>query len=126
MKAARFTFVLLAVACASAEARAPTHIGPRYFLDNAAQYDGRPINTGGYLLWVSDRCVSLDTYGGRGLFAIGKGDADKIRKYHRETGDAYILIDGIFRAHFDPAGGVAPGACAEAGLERITVHASEP
>jgi hypothetical protein len=120
-------FLLLAGPSAGVLATAPNHVAPADILLRAERFDGQQIITGGHLLSVSDRCLSLDHLGFEGgMFAITKHDADLIRAYYRQTGRTSFLISGTFRAHFAHVRGDPVRPCAEAGIEGISIPSGEP
>jgi hypothetical protein len=125
VKAAPFGFVLLAGLASAASAWPADHLSPGDIHRMSAQFDGRRVTTGGDLRSVSDRCLSIENRRG-GLFVVSKTDADRIRKFYRETGRSDLFVEGIYRAKLVQPGWATPSPCGEAGLEDVSVRAMPP
>ena len=120
MRSAALSPILLAGFASAASAMPADHLAPadvhRYWAD------GKRVTTGGDLLSVSDRCLSLDAGRKGAMFAIRKSDAELIRRHYRETGHIFLLIEGIYRKKLEPVpGATTPSPCGEAGLEQVIV-----
>lgn len=115
--------VLIASLGSAAWASPADHIAPRDLHRFKAQFDGKRTGTGGDLLSVSDRCVSFEHERGGAMFVVSKSDADRIRKFYRETRRGRILIEGVFRSKLVQPGWASPSPCGEAGFEDVTARA---
>lgn len=122
MKFVPLRFVLLASLASAASAWPADHLAPGDIHRMSAQLDGKRVTTGGELLSVSDRCLSLENRRG-GMFVLSKSDADRIRKFYGETGRSDLLVEGTYRAKLVQPGWASPSPCGEAGLEDVSVRA---
>lgn len=124
MKGFSLGFALLAGFGSAAQAWPADHLSPGDIHRMASQVDGKRVTTGGDLLSVSDRCLSIENRKG-GMFVVSKADADRIRKFYRETGRSDILVEGTYRSKLVQPGWATPSPCGEAGLEDVVVRAMQ-